>query len=316
MNDLVQSPPIPAPAATLILVRQKDDRLQVYLLKRSTKSGFMAGKYVFPGGMVDPEDLDINFWVNHVDLDTKKISGQLGQALSYQEILPYCVAAIRETFEEAGVLLAVNGPQLDNTLHQLRSLRAGGRLSPDWLRQRIVSSGGVLSLSRLSCWSHWITPKLMKRRFDTRFFIAEMPPGQSCQPDEDETTHGIWVTPGEGLAGNLDGKIPLSPPTLVTLDQLLKFHGRDGLRAETARRSWESPIMPRLVPLVDGVIILEPWDPAYSRKEAVISPEFQANKKLPVGEPFSRLWHHEDIWAPISNDNNAGQIRPNIDRSV
>ena len=306
MNNPNQSPPTPAPAATVILVRQEDDRLQVYLLKRSTKSGFMAGKYVFPGGMVDPEDLDIDSWVNNIDLDTTKLSRQLGQALSYRQILPYCVAAIRETFEEAGVLLATDDPQLNNTLEQLRSFRAGGGLPPDWLRQSVVSKGGILSVSRLSCWSHWITPKLMKRRFDTRFFIAEMPAGQACRPDNEETTHGIWVTPAEGLTGNLDGNIPLSPPTLVTLHELLKFPGMDDLRAETARRSWGPPIMPRLVPLEDGAIILEPWDPLYSQEESAIIPEFLANKTLPVGEPFSRLWHHEDIWRPISGDDNSG----------
>lgn len=306
MNNPNQSPPTPVPAATVILVRQKDDRLQVYLLKRSTKSGFMAGKYVFPGGMVDSEDLDIDSWVNNVDLDTAKLSRQLGQTLSYRQILPYCVATIRETFEEAGVLLAADDPQLNNTLEQLRSLRAGRRLPRDWLRQSVVSRGGILSVSRLSCWSHWITPKLMKRRFDTRFFIAEMPAGQVCRPDNEETTHGIWVTPAEGLAGNLDGKIPLSPPTLVTLHELLKFPGMDNLKAETAHRSWGTPIMPRLMPATDGAIILEPWDPVYSREEAVINPKFMANKTLPVGEPFSRLWHHRDIWRPVSSDDNAG----------
>ncbi|MEA3231129.1 MAG: hypothetical protein U9Q05_05175 [Thermodesulfobacteriota bacterium] len=306
MKNPNQSPPTPVPAATVILVRQKNDRLQVYLLKRSTKSGFMAGKYVFPGGMVDPEDLDIDSWVNNVDLDTVKLSRQLGQDLSYRQILPYCVATIRETFEEAGVMLTADDPQLNNTLEQLRSLRADKRLPQDWLRQNVISRGGILSVSSLSCWSHWITPKLMKRRFDTRFFIAEMPAGQACRPDNEETTDGIWVTPAEGLAGNLDGKIPLSPPTLVTLHELLKFPGMDDLEAETARRSWEAPIMPRLMPAADGAIILEPWDPVYSQEEAVISPEFMANKTLSVGEPFSRLWQDEDIWRPVSSDDNAG----------
>lgn len=302
MNPSKQPIPTPVPAATVILVRQKNDQLQIYLLKRSSKSGFMAGKYVFPGGMVDPEDMDIKSWENHIDLDAAHVSHRLGQSLSYRQILPYCVAAIRETFEESGVLLMVDNPQLNNTLEQLRLHRADGNLPPDWLRQRIVAKGGVLSVSRLSCWSHWITPKLMKRRYDTRFFIAVIPAGQVCRPDNEETTHGVWVSPDEGLTRNFDGKTPLSPPTLVTLQELLKFPDMAALRTEIAHRSWGTPIMPRLVPLSSGAVILEPWDPMYSREKVVINIKSLPKKVLPVGEPFSRLWRHENDCLPVSTD--------------
>jgi len=260
----------------------------------------MAGKYVFPGGKIDPEDMDINSWENHVDQDIEQISHRLGHPLSYAKILPYCVAVIRETFEEAGVLLIDDTTQLINTLEQLHSHRAGGNLPREWLRQRIVAKGGVLSVSRLFRWAHWITPLVMKQRFDTRFFVAEMPAGKKCQPDNQETTHGIWVSPNAGLAGNRSGKIPLSPPTLVTLQELLKFPDMGALKAEIVQRPWGTPIMPRLIPLSNGTLILEPWDPMYSKKKVAINAESLPQKVLPVGQPFSRLWRHKDECQPVS----------------
>jgi 8-oxo-dGTP pyrophosphatase MutT (NUDIX family) len=302
------TPPIATPvlSATVILARQKGHQLQIYLLKRSSKSGFMAGKYVFPGGKVDPEDMDIHSWENHLDQDAEQISHRLGHPLSYPEILPYCVAVIRETFEEAGVLLIDDTAQVKNTLEQLHLLRTSENLPLEWLRQDIAAKGGILSVSRLFRWSHWITPLAMTQRFDTRFFVAEMPAGQKCRPDNQETTHGIWVSPGEGLAGNRSGKIPLSPPTLVTLQELSKFPDMAALKAEIAHRPWGSPIMPRLVPLSRGTLILEPWDPMYSKKKVEINTESLSQKVLPVGQPFSRIWRHGDECQPVSSGIQSG----------
>ncbi len=295
-------PPIPVPSATVVLVRQRDDRMQVYLLQRSIKSGFMAGKYVFPGGMVDPGDMDINAWWPYIDIDAGQISRQLGHALSAQEILPYCLAGIRETFEEAGVLLMDAAQRFDPMRDHLESVRMEGPLSTHWLRESAVANDRAVSVSKLSCWSHWVTPQQMKRRFDTRFFIAAMPEGQVCSPDNGETTHGIWVTPKAGLAGNLDGTIPLSPPTLVTLHDLLAFETMDQLESEIANRDWGTPIMPRLIPLKEGAVIVEPWDPLYKEECIRINPDLLLNNTLPLGRPFSRLWYHQDIWRPIAND--------------
>ncbi len=301
MSHSTQSIVTPVPSATVILARQKNNQLQIYLLKRSSKSGFMAGKYVFPGGLVDdPGDTDIETWENHLDLDVAQAELRLGKTLPYEQILPYCVAAIRETFEESGVLLTENSLQNIHHLEPLRLSRASGALPPNWLEQHVVAGGDVLSISRLSCWAHWVTPKRMKRRYDTRFFVAEMPTNQICSPDNKETTHGIWVSPEKGLSGNLDGTIPLSPPTLVNLQQLLKYKTIDALKKETTRRPWGAPIMPRLIPLSGEAVILEPWDPMYSREEVKIDTESLPGKILKTGEPFSRIWVHGDSCQPVS----------------
>ncbi len=137
----------------------------------------------------------------------------------------------------------------------------------------------------------------MKKRFDTRFFIAFMPEGQTCVPDNMETEHGIWLSPQTALEQNLETKIPLSPPTLVTLTQLLKFKDLDKLKQEIRSRSWGIPIAPRLAPSSNGPVILEPWDPDCDSDIKIDSSDF-SNKVLPAGSWFSRIWCDKGIWKP------------------
>ena len=286
-------------AATVILTRERAGRLQIYLLKRSAKSGFMAGNYVFPGGTLDPEDRDINLFESHSDLDLSAIATRLGGDLPAEKALAFCVAAIRETLEEAGVFLAHHKENLAEKMEQVVNLRLAANLTKDWFAKLVAGTGWRLTLTALSRWSHWITPELMKRRFDTRFFLADMPADQCCQPDSRETVQGLWISPEEGLAGNMDGTIPLSPPTLVTLHELLKYQRLKDLQAESRSRSWGPTLIPRLVPLVTGAVIVEPWDPQYREKEICIDLDDLPNSILPVGKAFSRIWYDGRLWRPV-----------------
>ena len=132
MQDKPINPPKALPAATVILVREYQAELQVYLLKRHAKSGFMAGNYVFAGGTLDSEDREFTIWKDHVDLDPVGLSNTLGGGLSEEEILAYGVAAIRETFEEAGVFLAHQANQRTQDLKRLDNLRVAGDLPKNW----------------------------------------------------------------------------------------------------------------------------------------------------------------------------------------
>ena len=286
-------------AATVILAREHVNKLQIYLLKRSSKSGFMAGNYVFPGGTVEVDDQNIRLFRDHIDLDPNKMVSRFGGDLSPRDAMVYCVAAIRETLEEAGVFLADREDELEVHLEHARSLRLSTDLGSDWFSQLVRNAKWRLEISALSCWSHWITPEQMKRRFDTRFFLAVMPPDQYCQPDSKETVTGLWLNPKEGLTGNLNGQIPLSPPTLVTLHELLKYPSLKELWAEAKNRQWGRPLLPRMLPLSKGAIIIEPWDPLYHKREIDISSDGLPDLVLPVGEPFSRLWYDDGIWKPI-----------------
>jgi len=138
----------------------------------------------------------------------------------------------------------------------------------------------------------------MKKRFDTRFFIVFMPEGQTCVPDGMETKHGIWLSPQNALALNLETKIPLSPPTVVTLTQLIEFDSANKLRQEIERRPWGIPIAPRLVTSANGPVILEPWDPDWNSENKFDTSDL-SNKVLPAGARFSRIWCDRGIWKPV-----------------
>lgn len=299
MRPPPHKPPKVIEAATVILAREQAGRVQIYLLKRSAKSGFMAGNFVFPGGTLDSEDRNVDLFQAHSDLNLAGIASRFGEELSAEKTLTYCVAAIRETLEEAGVFLSHNQKIRHDKLEEACSLRLGINLPKNWLARLVAGTGWRLSLTALSRWSHWITPELMMRRFDTRFFIADMPEDQLCQPDTRETVQGVWISPEEGLAGNLDGKIPLSPPTLVTLHELLGYQRIEALHAESRRRRWGQAIVPRLVPLAKGAVIVEPWDPQYDDKKIRIAIDALPASILSVGEPFSRIWYDGCLWRPI-----------------
>jgi 8-oxo-dGTP pyrophosphatase MutT (NUDIX family) len=299
MGNKIKPAAVPLPAATLIIIRQNMEGLQVYLLKRHPRSSFMAGNYVFPGGMVEPTDKKVNLWGNHVDLDLEEIARKLGGDLSGAEALTFAVAAIRETFEETGVLLADPAGSSGETLEELGEKRLRFGMSKGWLLKQARSEGWVLTLSTLFRWSHWITPKRMQKRFDTRFFLIVLPHGQTCRPDTRETVDGIWISPEKALSANLSGEVPLSPPTLIVLHELLPYTSVSDLVASTRDRAWGSALLPRLISPNEETIIIEPWDVHYHKKKIQIDPSELNRALLPVGEPFSRLWYSAGRWRPV-----------------
>jgi 8-oxo-dGTP pyrophosphatase MutT (NUDIX family) len=290
----------PQMASTVILIREHDGELQVYLLKRSIKSDFFPEMYVFPGGRVETEDQDFGLWKAHVDLDSEEISERFGESLTDQEALTYGVTAIRETFEEAGVLLAFRNEHSNEELERIQDRRHREKLSKDWLNDLVVSEGWMLAFSRLYRWAHWITPEGMPKRYKTRFFLTFMHPGQECEPDKRETIHGIWISPEKGLTKNLQGEIPLSPPTLVTLHELLQYSNMRDLKKEAKTRKWGKALLPRMFNLPEGKFILEPWDPL-NKEGLEIDTTGLKMKCFSVGEPFSRLWYNGGIWRPVGN---------------
>jgi len=294
-----ERPAEPRPASTVLLIRGRDSGFQVYLLKRSSGSAFFPANYVFPGGAVDAADREASFWQAHVDTGPEEIEQRLGGGLPADEALAYGVAAIRETYEEAGVLLAAGSRDGDEGSEALSGRSRDERPEKGWLRSWAASSGATLSVSRLARWAHWITPEAMRPRFDTRFFLAFVPPDQKCAPDALETTRGIWVSPKEGLSGNLRGEILLSPPTIVTLHELLAFVDLERLKGEVEGRPWGEARRPRFVKLAKGSMLVEPWDPMYGEDFEVDAGELEG-AVLPVGAPFSRLWASGGMCRPVA----------------
>jgi 8-oxo-dGTP pyrophosphatase MutT (NUDIX family) len=288
------------PASTLILIRDQGGVPAVYITQRSRNSRFMGGSYVFPGGKVDAGDGDAAFWTRKGDISREAVAHRLHDPSGEMTLVAFAVAAIRETWEEAGVLLAQLDDGGDRLLTRLQTLREDRALGVDWLRTHLMAKGGALAFSALWPWSHWITPEALSTRFDTRFFIALLPEGQTCRPDVHETPEGRWMTPRDALEGNEQGRLKLSPPTLVTLHSLLAYNTLDGLKAALPRAGWGPALMPKMFFPSVGSMIIQTWDPDFAAPQATL-PENEADlQRLPVGAPFSRLWNDHGTWRPVA----------------
>ncbi|WP_326819359.1 NUDIX hydrolase [Streptosporangium sp. NBC_01756] len=209
--------PVPArDAATVVLLREG---VEVYLLRRKASMAFAAGAYVFPGGSVDPRDAD------HAIAWAGPSPAEWGAVFRADERIARALvcAAVRETFEESGVLLAGTSPEsvvADTTGDAWEADRLAlidRSLSfADFLDRR----GLVLRADLLRPWAHWITPEIEHRRFDTRFFVAALPPGQRTRDVGGEADQVVWVRPADAIDQSKNGQIFLMPPTHRTLGEL------------------------------------------------------------------------------------------------
>jgi hypothetical protein len=198
------------------------------------------------------------------------------------------------------VLLAHGRKPPSDALQTVRGERLSGILPPDWLQRLVIREGWIIQLSRLFRWSRWITPEQMPYRYDTWFYLARMPEDQVCLPDMRETVHHLWISPGDALRKNLTGEVPLSPPTLLTLHEMLSFDRLQNLVNVATRRSWGNPLKPRLISDGREQVILEPWDPDYGRLQVRMEDLVSDLHVAPVGASFSRLWYSGGVWKPLT----------------
>jgi 8-oxo-dGTP pyrophosphatase MutT (NUDIX family) len=218
--DLIDPADVPVrPAATVMLVRDAIDGepgVEVFMLRRTTNAAFGAGMYVFPGGRVDGVDGADEIAPFCEGLDDAAASRQLGVDHGG---LAYWVAAVRECFEEAGVLLAE--PRGGGALRLRNEDRHEVHDSSLSLVELCRRDNLVLDLSTTHYVDHWITPVGEQRRFDTRFFLSEMPNDQVPLHDDKETVESLWVRPAEALRMQADGELTMMPPTMVNLRFLM-----------------------------------------------------------------------------------------------
>jgi 8-oxo-dGTP pyrophosphatase MutT (NUDIX family) len=237
-------PPVaPRNAATVILLRQAPD-LQAFLLRRTRVLEFAPGAWVFPGGSVDEHDADPAIgeasWAGPSPAD---LGGRLG--IAADQLRGLVCAAVRETFEESGVLLAGPSPtdlvRDGAVLVQDRRRLLDGSVS---LGELLSRRGLVLRADLLMPWARWITPEVSPRRFDTWFFAAALPPGQEARPAPGESDSGTWLAPSAALEAARAGQITLLPPTAVTLAELAAHQDVAGVLAE---RRVITPLLPEIV---------------------------------------------------------------------
>jgi len=256
-------------ASTILLVRDAPSGVEVFMERRHLQSGFVGGAYVFPGGRVDPDDAFDP--LRCVGLDETNASQRLGLAGGG---LAHFVAAIRECFEEAGVLLAYDrggalldfgDPAMDAKYRRYRDdLNAGTLGLADIVRAEDLR----LATDRIGYWSHWITPIGEPRRYDTRFFVTEAPAGQIAGHDDWELTDSAWVSPAEAIERALRREWMIIFPTLMNL-RALALHS-----TAAAAVAWAStqPIpLPANQPKVYRGRVVLPGDEGYDVAESDLS---------------------------------------------
>jgi 8-oxo-dGTP pyrophosphatase MutT (NUDIX family) len=249
--------------------------LEVCMLRRHLNSDFVGGAYVFPGGKVDDEDRTAVAEEACIGRSDAVASDMLGIESGG---LAFWVAALRECFEEAGVMLAysegaaagddlvdVSDPDFRRRLAACRvELNAGTVGFLDACR----AQGLRLAVDRVHYFSHWITPEPAPKRYDTRFFVTALPPGQVPVHDDHETTDTVWVRPTEALARAEAGEFDLIFPTIKNLEAIARFRTSAELLAAAAAVERVPTVLPRVVADERGFRILLPGDPGYDEAVA------------------------------------------------
>ncbi|KPI11961.1 NUDIX hydrolase [Actinobacteria bacterium OK074] len=257
------TPVVPRRAATVMLLRDTGTVPDVHMLRRSTSMAFAGGAYAYPGGGVDPRDDDQQvrwagptraWWAERLGVDET----------SAQAVV---CAAVRETYEEAGVLLA--GPTPDTVV--------GDTTGDDWeddraaLVARDVSfaqfldrRGLVLRSDLLGAWARWITPEFETRRYDTWFFVAALPEGQRTRNASTEADRTVWIRPADAAQGYDRGELRMMPPTITTLRQLTGY-ATVGETLAAARVRDLTPVLARARQEGDEIVLVWPGHDEFTR---------------------------------------------------
>ncbi|MBD0712091.1 NUDIX hydrolase [Streptomyces sp. CBMA291] len=248
-------PVTPRRAATVLLLRDADAGPEVHMLRRRTTMAFAGGAYAYPGGGVDPRDEQPVRWAGP-SLETWAERLGLDDPAQAQAVV---CAAVRETYEEAGVLLAgetedgVVGDTTGEGWERDREALVARELSfADFLDRR----GLVLRSDLLGAWARWITPEFERRRYDTWFFVAVLPAGQRTRNASTEADRTVWLRPADGAEGYDRGELTMMPPTISTLRNLVPY-GTAAQALAAAGRQDLAPVLARA--RLDGDELVLSW---------------------------------------------------------
>jgi glyoxylase-like metal-dependent hydrolase (beta-lactamase superfamily II)/8-oxo-dGTP pyrophosphatase MutT (NUDIX family) len=252
----------PRPAATIVVVRDAGSGIEVLLSRRADGSDYTSGAWVFPGGIVDRGDREAH--ASCVGLDDAEASRKLGVEGGG---LDFWVAAIRECFEESGLLFGYSTRrglgELDAAdLMRLAAWRGALHRGERSIAALCKEEGISLAADRLAYLSHWLTPLGRAKRYDTRFFIAAAPPAQTALFDGTEMVEQLWIAPAEALARS--GSLRLLTPTQKTLEMVSRFADTEALMAWAAAPRTVPLTMPRVATGSAGMRPVLPDEPAWA----------------------------------------------------
>ncbi|TAN14090.1 MAG: NUDIX hydrolase [Burkholderiaceae bacterium] len=252
----------PRDSATLVVVRDGKDGLEVLLAHRNSGSRVLANAYVFPGGKLERSDQSADL-LNRLDQPVQRLHTQLSEPDSPPEhAAALYVAAIREAAEESDLLFLTTPTAVTQSAgHALcQRLRASAPFAA-----LLTETGATLACSALAPWSRWITPRdalVINRRFDTRFFLAKAPAGQGARADAFEINKLAWLTPKAALMRYEAREILLIPPQIISLMQLLNYTSADA--ALHAARTRKPPLIePRIFHEDGRMLMCYPGDEAH-----------------------------------------------------
>ncbi len=251
-----EEPAIPRPAATIVLLRDGEPGLELLLMRRSRRAGFVPGAWVFPGGRVDRADADNAVLERLDDLDAEAAERRLELRGADPPALAYYLAALREAFEETGILVGTgdDGAAPPTAVEDDRTDAVRNELMADHISfgEAAARLGARIAGGAVEYIAHWITPEAEPRRYDTRFFAARVDPRAEPIIDPREMTDAQWITPTDALDRLDRGELPMVFPTIKTIEQLAAHPS-----AEAALEAWaDAPvrtILPRLVLTPTGV---------------------------------------------------------------
>jgi len=265
-------PAIPLPAATVLRDAERDGTPEVLLLRRHGRSGVLPDMYVFPGGRVEERDRAREGCFGALGADRVR---ELAATVAPETAPAYLVAAIRETFEEAGILLA--RPRGTGELlppghaHELSARRLEVQSGALDFLELMQSEGLELAADLFSPHAHWITPEVVPQRFDTLFFAAIAPGDQAAAHDGVESTEHVWIRPEDALAEAGRGERRMIFPTLCNLDSLSGFaSAAQALEASRARPVL--PILPTVIERDGRRCLVIPPEAGYRTLEDTLEP--------------------------------------------
>jgi len=258
-ESIEESPAVPAtprPAATIVLLRDGAAGMELLLMRRSRRAGFVPGAYVFPGGRVDGTDSTPEVLENLEGLTSTAAAMRLQLHDATPPAISYYLAALREAFEETGIMVGLRDDgSAPPTAAEDPAVDA---IRDDLMQDRVTFADAI---ARLECRiaghaieyiAHWITPEPEPRRYDTRFFAAKVSGDATPIVDPREMTDALWVTPADALDGLDRGELPMVFPTIKTIEQLTSFADTDQALASFAGQPVRT-ILPRLVVTPTGV---------------------------------------------------------------
>ncbi len=262
LNSEIPSAP-PRDAATVVMLRDAPQGLEVFLVKRHGLSDVLGGAYVFPGGKLDASDAQVDPAI-HLDQDAQALHAALGEPhTDVRTAASLYVAAMREAFEESRVLFT------DDIDIARAALAKGADLG---FNDMLANLGVRLHTRNVLPWSRWITPRMpsiTNKRFDTRFFVAAVPALQEARHDEYEATESAWLQPRTALTHYWNGQIELAPPQIMSLAHLAR-HPTVASVMDAARRRLPPLVLPESFDDAGTRVLCYPGDPAHSVAERAL----------------------------------------------